>query len=212
MKLKTLLTDAMRKTFDSDYVNADFRNIKVSIEFPVDRADYPSVWVGFDPEGQLESVGVGHQEVDAATDESNVRRSTRWYFQGHATFTVVAMSSLERDRLHDEIVRVMAFGTEQPQTNEFRSAIEDNEFLAVNIDFDQIATLALTQSPGTPWETEEMVYEATLSMECFGEFVSDGFTQTLARLSEIVTMPYASGEPDPAPVPTGSTEVGEGWM
>lgn len=202
----------MRTTFDSDYVEPDFRNIKVSIEFPVASADYPSIWVGFDPEGQLEIVGVGHEESDADPDAGSVRRYTRWSFQGHATFTAVALSSLERDRLHDEIVRVIAFGTEVPQTSEFRSRIESNEFLAVNCDFDQIAVLALTQSPGTPWNTDDMIYEVTISIECFGEFVSDGFTQTLVRLSEIALMPYAAGDPDPVPPPDGSDDASEGWM
>src|SRR5215471_1823937 len=138
--LKTTLTEAIRLTFDGEYVEPDFRNIHASVEYPVEQQHYPGIWVDFEAQGQLENVGIDHREYASNEDgDGTSRRISRWRFQGFATFTVVALSSLERDRLFDELVRVMAFGSEQSQTRQFRSYIEDNEFIAMNFDFDQIA-------------------------------------------------------------------------
>jgi hypothetical protein len=195
--LKTLLTEAVLMTFDGDYPTADFRNIKASIEYPEKKQDYPSIWVDFDPTGELEIVGVAHYELTEPDEDGNRHSYTRWRFQGYATYTVVAMTSLERDRLFDEVIKVMAFGKEQAATSEFRTYIEDNEFIAVNFDFDQIGIRGFTATPGTPWGTDEVIYEATVAMECVGEFVSDGSTQALAPLSAIQVTAYASNQPDP---------------
>lgn len=204
--LKALLTDAMQKTFDSDYIEADFRQINISIEYPEREQDYPGIWVDFDPTTELEVVGVGHQEHSEPSAEGAVRKFTRWRYQGYATYTIVAMSSLERDRLFDEVLRVMAFGKEQPQTSEFRTTIESNDLIACNFDFDQLGIRGMTATPGTPWQTDEVIYEVTVVMEAIGEFVSDGTSQTLIPLSAVEVFPQATNEPDPLP------EDPDGWQ
>lgn len=195
--LKTLLTEAMKLTFDADAVDRDFRNLNVSIEFPMERQHYPGIWVDFTPVGNLQVAGIGHREYAPVGADGGTRRISRWRFQGEASFTVVAMSSLERDRLHDAVVGVMAFGSENSATSEFRSYIEDNEFLAVNFDFDEITTRGFASSLGTPWQSDEMIYEAEIAMECFGEFISDAQSGTLIRLSEVDFTAFEDGQPDP---------------
>lgn len=202
--LKTLLTEAIKITFDADYPVAEFRGLHASIEFPFEKQNYPGLWVDYNPVGALQVAGVGHYEYDPNESGTSARRFTRWMFKGYATFTVVALSSLERDRLYDEVVRVMAFGDEQSATSDFRSYIEDNEFLAVNFDFDEIGSGGFANTLGTPWQTEEMVYEAEVSMECFGEFVSDSQGPSLVPLSDVDLIPYGDFEEDP-------TEPG-GWQ
>lgn len=198
--LKTLLTEAIKRTFDADYPEVDFRDLHASIEFPVEKQQYPGIWVDFEPTAALEIVGIDHHEwSDPSQAEQNRRRYRRWRFQGNATYTLVALTSLERDRLLDEVVRVVAFGTEQSSTAEFRSYVEDNEFIAINLDFDQIGLSGSAHTFGTPWETDDSVYEVTISIAAIGEFISDGLTQTLAPLSAIVVYPYAEGEADPLP-------------
>lgn len=196
VNLKTLLTEAISKTFDEEYPEANFRGLHASTEFPVERLHFPGIWVDYNPIGSLQVAGVGHIEYADPSAEGNSRRISRWRFQGEASFTVVAMSSLERDRLHDEMIRVMAFGQEQPSTSEFRAYIEDNEFLAVNFDFDEIATRGFAATMGTPWQTDEMIYEAEIAMECFGEFIADDQTGTLVPLSAIEFLALGPTDPD----------------
>lgn len=195
--LKTLLTEAIKTTFDAEYPVAEFRDLHASIEFPFEKQNYPGLWVDYNPVGSLQIAGVNHYEYAQDEGSPTARRYTRWYFKGHATFTVVALTSLERDRLYDEMVRVMAFGREDAATSQFRSYIEDNEFLAVNFDFDEIGSGGFANTLGTPWQTEEMIYEAEVSMECFGEFVSDNEGASLVPLSEVEVIPYGTFESDP---------------
>lgn len=202
--LKTLLTDAMRQVFDADYPEPDFRDLWVDIEFPVAQANYPGIWVGFEPSGQLQVAGVGHVEYTDSAEDGATRQGTRWNYQGFVSFTIVALTSLERDRLFDEVVRILAFGREQPQLSEFRSYIESNDLVACNFDFDQIGVTGEAANPGAaPWDGNEIIYEITVRMECFGEFVNDVAGATLVPLSAFVVTAYSDTEPDPSPEDDG---------
>lgn len=197
-RLKTLLVDAVQQTFDASYPIPEFRGIHASIEFPIKKADYPAVWVDYNPQGPYTIAGIGHIEYDSDEGETVARGFTRWKFQGEASFTLVAMTSFERDRLHDEFVRVLAFGRENPGTSDFRDLIEDNEWLGVNFDWDEISVRGMTQTVGTPWQTDDIVYEVEIAMECIGDFVSDSQNKTLIPLSEVRVHDYTEiDEADP---------------
>lgn len=194
---KTMLVDALRQTFDGDYVREWVRGLRVSIEFPEERQDYPSVWVDFEPIGDLEVVGIDHAEY-ALGGGGTARRYTRWRFQGYATYTAAALTSLERDRIYDELVRVFAFGSEHTSTQAFRRAIEDHPLIAANMDFGTIGQRGHAASPGTPWQTDEIIYEGTLSMNLIGEFINDSLTGDLVPIESIQVTPLRQGEPDPS--------------
>ena len=196
--MKTMMVTALRNTFDGDYVNDQFRNIRVSIEYPEHRQDYPGIWLDFEPIGELEIAGIGHTEY-ALNSSATAIPFTRWRFQGFVTYTAVAMSSNERDMLIDELLRIFAFGAEHPSTQAFRKGVEDNPLIAANMDFGTIGQRGFAASPGTPWNTDEVIYEATLAMNLIGEFVSDQATGELLPLTEIRVLDYAEHEPDPSP-------------
>lgn len=198
-RLKTLLTVAMQDTFDADYPIEQFRDLHVSIEFPDDRQHYPSLWVDFEPTGQLTRAGVNHIEIAPTETGDAARAFTTWRFQGYATYTIAAMTSLERDLLFDEVVRVLAFGGEDPATNTFRATIETSDLLDVNIDFDEIGVRGTANTPGTPWGTDEMIYETTIAMEVLGEFRADMSTGTLLPLTAIEALGFTLTEGDPSP-------------
>ena len=194
---------AMALTFDADFVDPDFRNINVSLEFPVKEQDYPAIWIEFEPLGSLSLVGIGHSEYVSSGPEM-AREMYRWRFAGHLSFTAVAMTSLERDRLVDHLVRVFAF-SRMDTMKIFRETIEGGELIALNIDFDQVELRGFSTSPGTPWGTDEMVYEGTVAMEVAGEFVSTD-TVDLVFLSQIETFNWVyTFQNDPT---TGSNWLG----
>jgi hypothetical protein len=189
--LKTALVLALQNTFNSTYPEADFRNLLVSIEYPVRKTSYPSIWVDYEDSDKLTIAGIRHQEV-IDIDPDHIRHVTRWRFKGYAQFTIVALTSLERDRLYDEMVRILAFGSgglDDPGVNIFRQYIEDNPLIAMNMDFDEIESSGNNASPGTPWGTDEIIYERTINMELLGEFVSDGVTYELVPLSKVRILP-----------------------
>lgn len=189
VSLKTILVEAARRTFNGDYTNPQMRNLYISQEYPALEVNYPGIWVDFSPSGDLSPVGIGHYEEDVSVG-GQVTRYKRWYFQGFTTFTVAALSTLDRDLMFDEMARVMAFGDERPDTSPFRAWIEGNDWIATQMKWESIGQSGFASSPGTPWGTDEVISEATLRVETFGEFLSDGLTRTIVPLSAIDSSTY----------------------
>jgi len=185
-RLKGMLVESLKTTFDADYVEPDFRNIHCSIEYPIEPQNYPGIWVDYEDTGPLQIAGIDHSETSEPDINLAVNRYTRWKYAGYASYTVVALTSLERDRLFDEMIRVIAFGKESTETRVFRQLVESNDFIAANFDFDRIQPRGNAAAPGTPWGTDEIIYERTLNMEVIGEFVSDAITGQLVPLSAVV--------------------------
>jgi hypothetical protein len=197
--LLTTLHKALAETFDSDFAKEEFRTVHIGVDFPIKREDYPAIWIDFTPTQSTKIAGIDHKETDIAENGLIARRHSRWRFWGQATFTVLTMSSFERYRLLDEVIRVLAFGKEQSATAQFRKVIEDNEFVAVNYDADEIDLSGFTAQQGTPWNSPDFIYEATATIELQGEYITDPATGQLAILERIDVFPYSDLEPDPKP-------------
>jgi hypothetical protein len=209
--LKTLLVESLRTTFDSQYPVAEFRNINIGLEYPVDQQGYPSYWVDFDDTQPLLRAGVGHLEYVSPNDGTTpVAPYTRWRFQGYASITAVAMTSLERDRLYDEAVRVVAFGNEDGVIGRFRNTIATNDLIAATLNTDKIEARGNAAAPGTPWGTDEIMYEKSLNLEIIGEFVPDPEAGVLINLSKIIMTQQAElpGHLDYVPVDVLPTDSG----
>jgi hypothetical protein len=194
--LKSAIVEALKNTFDAAYVEEDFRNLLVSIEYPMTQADYPSMWVTYEDEKNIQIAGIGYHE-EVVKPDGSFAMTTRWRFEGEVTITCVAMTSLEKDRLYDELVRTLAFGSERQSTSRFRRRIESNDFIAMNMNFDDLRPSGDGANLGTPWATEEMVYEKSLSIQVLGEFIGDPETQQLVRLSGYHVQDYEQGTPEP---------------
>lgn len=191
--LKTALVVSLQRAFPETHPDSKLRKLHVSIEYPVEPQNYPGVWVDFE-ENVLQNAGIDHREQTLEGVPA-----LRWRYEGTATYTIAAMTSLERDRVYDELVRVMAFSHASPVLNAFRQEIEDNEFVAINFNFDEILVHGSAAAAGTPWETDEMIYETTLSMQAIGEFFTEVDTGTLIPLSKISIQAreYPSTEDEP---------------
>lgn len=198
--IKSLAVKAMRLTLDADYPESDFRNVPVEINYPTRPTDFPSVWVDFDPIGFLRPVGVGHVE-DSIVD-GGFSRVVRWSYAGNITYTACAMTSLERDRLFDQLVSVVAFGLVDEERGQFRRIFETDELIQVVMNFDEIDQRGFSAAPGTPWGTEEMMYEATIGLQVQGEFVSSPSGDPLLPISTIEVVSWVS-ELESDPDPTG---------
>jgi hypothetical protein len=204
-RLKALIVEAVKEQFDQDYPEADFRGIRTSIEYPVAEQEVPAIWVDYDDTSPLQIAGVHHREFTQPGPNGARRRYTRWKFAGTVSLTVVAMSSLERDRLYDELIRVVAFDSTTDQVGEFRAYIENNDLIGCNINFDTIAVRGNAAAPGTPWGTDEMMYERSIQLDIIGEFVSEGAGQALVPLREIRVFDRIADITDDHPDDPGAT-------
>lgn len=194
--LKTIVVEAWQATFDADYPEANFRNISVSLEYPAAKERYPGVWVDFTPTQPVQSAGINH--VEFIRDESGaVRQTTKFRYAGTIQMTCVALTSLERDRLVDEVLKVLGFGLLNPQRSAFRTMLTANDLIACDPQWDKFAIGGKGEEQGTPWGTDEIVYEQTVSMDCTGDFYPDPDTLVLVPLSKIETFPYVQGTTPP---------------
>lgn len=211
--LKAAIVEALRATFGPVYPEPDFRSVNVGIEYPAKEADYPGLWVNYEDHDQLQVAGIGHKEY-LSQPSGNFIEVTRWRFGGSVTITAVALSSLERDRLYDEVVRVMAFARENTAISQFRDKVETNDFIGMNMNFDELQPSGDNASQGTPWGTDEFVYEKSLSIDLIGEFVGDPTSQELGRLSKIVVTemdPTMPAPQDAAFLDSANPQGNGGW-
>lgn len=199
MELYHVITSGLESVFNANYVamdgNTDFANLHVSIEYPVDKQDYPGIWVDFEPEGELTRGGIDDIATFLPNNDGSFSELYLWRAEGWATYTLATMTSFQRARLHDEVVRVFAFN-QDPAVAVFRQTIENNNFLAMNMNFDVIAERGSGANPGTPWGTEEIIYEITLGMQCVIEFVSNESQSKLYPMGEIDLFFQANGLPN----------------
>jgi hypothetical protein len=188
-RTKAMIVTALKTVFDAEYPNENLRDLWISIEYPVKQQNYPGIWVGYQDAAPLQIAGISHVEYD---DE--MRPYTRWRFQGNVTFTIVAFTSLERDTIYDELIRVIAFGHQDQTTAQFRTYVETNEYIAANFDLDRIEAQGETAAPGTPWGSDDVTYERSCSLQMLGEFVVEPTTGAPLLLSKIVSTAYTDEE------------------
>jgi hypothetical protein len=209
--LKSILVEALKTTFDALYPNPDFRgedHVHIGMEYPIDPQNYPAVWVDYEDTQDLIKAGIAHLE-NVDPDTNTLRAPfTRWRFQGYVSLTVVAMTSLERDRLFDEIVRVVAFGQEDDVVGRFHTYINTNDLIAANLNTDKVQPRGAAAAPGTPWSTDELMYERSLNLEIVGEFIPDVATSTLVPLSRILLLPTVDVSGDLGDPPLDTMEMG----
>lgn len=206
--LKTAVVEALRATFDGDYPTADFQTLpNISIEYPVTQSAYPGLWVQYEDEPDaLHIAGIGHEEYTYNGSGDVTGRLTRWRFQGTVTVTCVALSSQERDRLYDEVVRTFAFANYNQALSAFRESIESNDLIAINANFDDLRPFGDNAAPGTPWGSDEIIYEKSVSFDLVGEFTGDVYTGSMEPLSKVEYIKYVEGTEAPKfPDEPGST-------
>lgn len=197
---KTVIAEALRQVFTANYPLTDFQNLHISLEYPLQAQDYPGVWVDFEQVGNLTRGSV--DSLYSVNPDGTYYPNDIWRFKGYALYTIGAMTSLQRDRLFDELSRVFAFSVNDLGVYPFRAYIESNPYVALNMDFDDIMVTGMAVGP-TPWGDEtKLVYEVTLGMECVGEFADERIVTTtppIPALQDLVITGTVPGQYGQAP-------------
>jgi hypothetical protein len=186
VELKTSITVALRQVFDATYPVADFQDLPITIEFPYQEQQYPGIWVTWDPVGNISRAGIDNLFYGPPTPATDTEPHLlyRYRFSGYSMYTVGALTSMQRDRLYDEMVRVFLMSGD-PNVESFRQYVEDSPYIYMNMDFDNVSTRGMAENAGTPWGTNDFIYEATLAIETVGEFISDEFFTSLVPLAQV---------------------------
>jgi hypothetical protein len=193
--IKTTAVQAVQQSFTSRYPEPDSgggtsEQPFVSIEYPVEEAQYPAVWVDFET-SELRTVGIAYTQTDSRNNAY-----ARWRFTGHAVFTIVAMTSNECDMIYDQMVSMTAFAAQSDFPSVFRQTVEAAPLVASIWSFDSVEPRANAAAPGTPWGTMEVIYERGFALQVIGEFVTDPYSQALVLLEGIDVVMTMEGFPD----------------
>ncbi len=197
--IKSTTAEALRACFEVSYpeqdAEGDLKRPFVSLSYPVKKAEYPSVWTDFEV-SLLQTVGLDHTESDASGAVL-----TRWRFQGWATFTVVSLNNNQNDMIWDELVALTAWAAQSDYPSPFRQAVESNPLVATTWAYDTIDPRGGGAAPGTPWGTDEVIYERGMALKVVGEFTTSPVTLQIVPLSQIVItgQPTIEGVPDGNP-------------
>lgn len=183
--IKTTATDALSQALAWNYPEQDpaggTKAPYVSIDYPRSAGNYPGVWVDFEV-SMVQIAGLNYTETLPGGQVL-----TRWRFQGYASFTIIALdNSNECDGLYDQVVALTAFAGQSSFPSAFRAAIEDNPLVATTWSFDTVEPRGQSAAPGTPWGSDEIIYERGLALKVIGEFVTNPLTTQLVDLREII--------------------------
>ena len=80
-----------------------------------------------------------------------------------------------------------------------------HDLIGCNLDFDTLQPGGSNAAPGTPWGSDEIIYEKTITQQAIGDFVVDpDDTQALIPLSKVIVIGRTDGTEDD---PINPTEV-----
>lgn len=199
--IKREVIDALRDAFAQDYADNDLiKNLTVDLDYPMQQIQFPHIMVTLN-EQTLQAAGVGHYEFGVSENgESVMLRHYR--FEANLTFTIMALSALERDELSAVLVGILAFPRGSVASSKFYEEIFDSDFIDMQIATD-IITPSGDQVEDVPWDdpTRKM-YTATYSVPIVGEFFTHVNGVTLATINDIRLYPYRPDQHEP----TGSND------
>ncbi|ACU41357.1 hypothetical protein ET08_114 [Mycobacterium phage ET08] len=210
--VKRAVVLALRDAISGTSFNGLVNNSKVVIdmEYPLKKEAYPGIWVQFSFSKILRS-GIGH-ELLLKTEEPGGR--TNWepvlelQFEGRVSLTIVALTSLERDRIADTVVSTLIFARAPERvitdpnrdTKQYRQLVDrlaKNPYVTMTINHDEVIPGGQATQTGAPWDEELATYEDTYSFDILGQtnitFRHDG-TFTLRAVTD-------AGEMEPPPSP-----------
>jgi hypothetical protein len=183
------LRDAISGTTLSGMVNGS--DVTVDMEYPMKKEHYPGIWVQFSF-NEMVNAGVSHEIIQKTIGEDqqvNWEPIREFQFKGRVSLTIVALTSLERDRLSDSVISMLMFSRPpeyvltkpDEDTKQFRqliSSLAQNPYISMTINHDELIPGGQSMTTGVPWDEEIPGYEDTYSFDILGQanivFLHDG--------------------------------------
>lgn len=205
--IKRAVIVGLREAFTGSTLNGlvNGSEITVDMEYPMTKEHYPGVWVQFSF-SEMVNAGINHEVIRRVVNDDlsvNWEPIREFQFKGRVSLTVVALTSLERDRLADAIVSTLMFSRPpeyvinkaSEDTKQFRqliTSLANNPYVSMTINHDELIPGGQNTSPGVPWDDEIPGYEDTYSFDILGQtnitFLHDG-TYTLRAVTQDPELP-----------------------
>lgn len=178
IQIKTTIIRALRGTIQNpQYPDRKLGGLQVSMEYPMELASYPHLWVEFSF-SKFQAAGIGHFLVD---EDGNMRGE--WYFEGACRMTILSMSSFERDAYSSQFLNMFAFSNFHPAAQKFDEILQGGA-INMSVDRDQFIPGGQTTNIGSPWDPEALVYQDVYSIRMVGQLQST-FTQSTSNVAGV---------------------------
>jgi hypothetical protein len=190
---KKLIIRALRATFTSMYPNDKLSSMNIDMEYPYKEEHYPGIWVRFSP-SKVQASGL------EPTQRTDSEIFSVWYFEGTVSFTIIALSSKERDLISDGVIEAYAFASQMPSASPFYATIFSSDLINMSLQSDVLTPGGQSETIGTPWDDDKIAYEDRYSFEVVGQVrsrVQAGVVFTnLSEIQVSSTITNVTGAPD----------------
>lgn len=190
---KKLVIQALRATFTAMYPDSKLAAMNIDMEYPYKEEHYPGIWVRFSP-SKLQASGL-YPKIHTPDEIYSV-----WHFEGAVSFTIIALTSKERDLISDGIIEAYAFASQMPTASPFYTTIVASDLINMTLQSDILTPGGQSETIGTPWDDDKIAYEDRYSFEVVGQVRSRVQPSVVfTNLSEIQvagTLTNVEGAPD----------------
>lgn len=202
---------------------------RITVEYPEESQDWPFILVQVRPT-IVEWTGIMPDEViDAANYTENVDISTdvdpsppdapsyklirQGRFEATCMLQIMSTTSEERDRIWDNVVKLLLMGRKRSATNNFYTTLENHDLVKITVMEGKIDAVGDAIAMGTPWDPELISYEASIQFDVVGTFFADEFTEDLVPLRAAAVFEYISyeGNTDDNEEPPGENDGRGEW-
>lgn len=198
--VKTAIVEALDAGFNTinpgtpSDTSLDLTPNSITIEYPLELVAWPTIlvhfrttkvqWHGLQPDTY--SVAPSGIVISGTTySGTNVDRSG--YFEGNIDLQIMAMHSEERDRLMDSVANMILMGQGSAGSYAFYQSILNNSLVGLTLLPSTYTSLGDSISAGTPWSPEELTYEASIRIQCIGDFYATKYDYTVPQITTIAT-------------------------
>lgn len=214
---KRAIIKSLRRAFvnsEDSFLRRVGENVKM--EYPLEETDYPGIWVGFSF-SKIEFASINPEHFETKSDGAKARYMLG-KFEGPISLTVLSLSSLERDRISDALTQTILFGREHDVASSFFDELTYNDYVNITVQNSSLRPSGQNTTFGTPWSTEQMVYEDVYNFQILGQFATRFDSYGLVNLREVRIIPtdvtlseYTGGGPPGERQPGSPPALGE-WL
>lgn len=194
--VKVAIVEALNDAFDAlgpraDSTTKDLTPNSVTIEYPLEEVQWPALYVQFRP-SVVRWSGLFPDEYSVASGvtisgSQAISINRTGYFEGNIDLQILAMHSEERDRLWDGLYNLVLMNPASPASQAFYSSLANNDLIGITILPSIVTNMGDAVAAGTPFSPEELTYEASIRLQCVGDFYETKYDYNLASVTEVVT-------------------------
>jgi len=202
--VKTAIVEALDAGFNAINVGTpsdtslDLTPNSITIEYPQELVAWPTIlvqfraskvqWFGLNPDTY--SIAPSGVVISGTTYPGDIVDRSG-YFEGSIDLQIMAMHSEERDRLMDSVSNLILMGPGSAGSYAFYNSIYNNSLVGLTLLPSTYSNLGDSISAGTPFSPEELTYEASIRINCIGDFYATKYDYGVPQITSIT----ASGTP-----------------